>query len=110
MLDLNSIDGNTYTVAQDDTNGKLIFSYTGTSTSVQFNDTGSTMFPLLGLEEGTDHSFTTVSPLVAQKVSFLLRNTYLKLKISGNNFTIDNAYNHRGVDNTLAIVPITADI
>lgn len=100
-------DNNTYSALFDDVQGKLSFSYTGTSTSVSF-DLASTSFPILGLTEGVNHSFTVAAPLIAQNVSFLNKTRRLHLSASGG-ISLSNFYDRRGITNNIARIPILAD-
>lgn len=101
-------DTNTYLAVFDNIQGKLTYSYTGTSTSVQFNDSGSTSFPILGLNTGTNHSFTVASPLISQKVSFLNKIRFLGLNCSGD-LSLSNHFDKIGLINRIARVPILSD-
>ena len=100
-------DSNIYTIQKDDVTGKITVSYTGGATS-QFNDSGSTMFGVLGLATGTDHPFTVASPLIGTQVGFQHKVRMLSIKLGGE-ISVSNFFGATSNPNVIAQVPIISD-
>lgn len=101
-------DGNTFTIVKDDITGKFTFSYSGASATVQFNDSGSTMFGVLGLTTGTNHSFTVASPLIGQQVGFQNKIRMLAIRLGGD-VSVSNYFGNNSNPNVITQVPVISD-
>lgn len=106
--EINLLSARTFDVIFNQSQGKLIFSYTGATASVSFDFTGSNIFSVLGLTEGVNHSFTVASPLLAQKTTILRRTKFLNIHIS-KGFSLNNHYKKTGRSNVITRVPIISD-
>lgn len=106
--EINLLSARTFDAVFNQSQGKLIISYTGATDSVTFNDSGSTLFKVLGLTDGVNHNFTVASPLLAQNTSILRRTKYLNIHVS-KGFSLNNHYKKNGRSNVLTRVPIISD-
>ncbi len=104
-LDLNSVQGNLYTLTADDPTGKITVSFTGGSTeiTVQSITLGSTMNKVLGFE---DALYPTVSKTITSPNHMNLSTIrYLNIE---TDIVANNAYTRMGQRRIGVKVPITA--